>query len=126
MYAMLACVILPSCDQFLGIPSHNDYHLVLHTGKTLMRDVTACIVSQKTDEWIKTGWVILARIWGHSITMWTKFCPFLNTFLPLTTLRWTFFTLSVDKDRHFLNTYPPYLVHVIFNDPSDCYAENLY
>ena len=50
---MLACVILPSCDQFLGIPSHNDYHLVLHTGKTLMRDVTACIVSQKTDGWIR-------------------------------------------------------------------------
>ena len=96
-YAMLACVILPSCDQFLGIPSHNDYHLVLHTGKTLMRDVTACIVSQKTDGWIKSGWVILARIRGHSINTWTKFCPLLTTFLPLTILTWTFFTLSLQR-----------------------------
>ena len=62
----------------------------------------------------KSGWVILARIRGHSITTGTYFCPFLNTFLCITALTWTFFTLSVDKARHFLNTYPP---HVILTTP---------
>ena len=30
---------------------------------------------------------------------------------------WTFFTLNVDKKRHFLTTYPPHLVHVVFERP---------
>ena len=29
-----------------------------------------------------------------------------------------FFTLKVDKNKHFLTTYPPHLVHVVFEQPS--------
>ena len=40
--------------------------------------------------------------------------PFFD-YLP--TLTWTFFTLNVDKKKHFLTTYPPHLVHVVFERP---------
>ena len=36
-------------------------------------------------------------------------------YLPTST--WTFFTLNVDKKKHFLATYPPHLVHVVFERP---------
>ena len=35
--------------------------------------------------------------------------PFIST--------WTSFNLNVDKDRHVLITYPPYLVHVVYEQP---------
>ena len=35
----------------------------------------------------------------------------------LPTLSWTFFTLNVDKNMHFLTTQPPHLVHVFFERP---------
>ena len=35
-------------------------------------------------------------------------------FAHLPTSTWTFFTLNVDQNWHFLSTYPPHLVHVIF------------
>ena len=40
---------------------------------------------------------------------------YLPTYLPTST--WTFFTLNVDKKKHFLTTYPPHLVHVVFERP---------
>ena len=49
---------------------------------------------------------------GHSKTTWKRFWQFLTTYLPTST--WTFFTLNVDKKKHFLTTYPPHLVHVVF------------
>ena len=33
------------------------------------------------------------------------------------TLTWTFFTLNVEKKKYFLTTYPPYLVHIVFERP---------
>ena len=39
-------------------------------------------------------------------------------YLPTST--WTFFTLNVDKKKHFLITYPPHLVHVVFEPPPIC------
>ena len=39
----------------------------------------------------------------------------MTTYLPTST--WTFFTLNVDKKKHFLTTYPPHLVHVVFERP---------
>ena len=38
----------------------------------------------------------------------------LTIFDYLPTSTWTFFTLNVDKKKHFLTTYPPHLVHVVF------------
>ena len=35
----------------------------------------------------------------------------------LPTSTWTFFTLNVDQNWHFLTTYPPHLVHVAFERP---------
>ena len=32
----------------------------------------------------------------------------------LSIFTWTFFTLNVDKKKHFLTTYPPHLVQVVF------------
>ena len=52
---------------------------------------------------------------GHSKTTWTRFWQFLTTYLPTSTC--TFFTLNVDKKKHFLTTYPPHLVHVVFEGP---------
>ena len=36
---------------------------------------------------------------GHSMTMWTQFCPFLTP--PTST--WTFLTLNVDRNKYFLD-----------------------
>ena len=41
----------------------------------------------------------------------------LTIFDYLPTSTWTFFTLNVDKKKHFLTTYPPHLVHVVFERP---------
>ena len=38
-------------------------------------------------------------------------------FWPLPTSTWTFFTLNVDKNRHFLNHLPPLLVNVVIECP---------
>ena len=46
----------------------------------------------------------------HSLTTCTQFCPFLTTYIPLCG---HFFALNVDKNRHFLTTYPPLLVNVV-------------
>ena len=35
----------------------------------------------------------------------------------LPTSMWTFITLNVDQNGHFLTTYPPHLVHVFFDRP---------
>ena len=35
----------------------------------------------------------------------------------LPTSTWTFFTLNVDQNWHYLTTYPPYFVHVVFEWP---------
>ena len=35
----------------------------------------------------------------------------------LPTSRWTFFTLNVDQNWHFLTIYPPHVVHVFFERP---------
>ena len=36
-------------------------------------------------------------------------------YLPIST--WTFFTLNVDKKKHYLTPYPPHLFHVVFEWP---------
>ena len=41
----------------------------------------------------------------------------LTIFDYLPTSTWTFFTLNVDKMKHFLTTYPPHHVHVVFDRP---------
>ena len=41
----------------------------------------------------------------------------LTIFDYLPTSTWTFFTLNVDKKKHFLTTYPSHLVHVVFERP---------
>jgi hypothetical protein len=41
----------------------------------------------------------------------------LTIFDYLPTSTWTFFTLNVDKKKHFLTTYLPHLVHVVFEWP---------
>ena len=41
----------------------------------------------------------------------------LTIFDYLPTSTWTFFTLNVDKKKHFLITYPPHLVQVVFVRP---------
>ena len=48
----------------------------------------------------------------HSTTMWTEFCHFLTP-----PLRGQFYTLSVDKNKHFLTPSPPQPVHVIIECP---------
>ena len=35
----------------------------------------------------------------------------------LPTPKWTFITLNMDQNWHFLTTYPPHLVHVVFEQP---------
>ena len=44
---------------------------------------------------------------GHSTTTWTEFCHFLDSF----------YTLSVDKKRHFWPPPPLHLVHVVVECP---------
>ena len=62
---------------------------------------------------------------GHSTTWWTEFCHFL-THPP--NCRDSFYTLSVDKNRHFLTPSPPHLLHVVIECPQgpkehfDCIA----
>ena len=55
----------------------------------------------------------LCTVRGHSTTTWTEFCHFLT---PRTVLD-SFYTLSVDKNRHFLTPSPPHLVHVVIECP---------
>ena len=57
------------------------------------------------------------------MTTWTQFC----SFLPPPTPTWTFLTLNVDKNRHFLTTYHPFLVHVVIEPPhmSVCLIESI-
>ena len=61
--------------------------------------------------WHKVTIMIIIR--GHSITTWIWFCPFLTTYLPPHGhfLPWTW------TNWHFLTTYPPDLVHVVFERP---------
>ena len=47
----------------------------------------------------------------------------LTIFDYLPTSTWTFFTLNVDKKKHFLTTYPPHLVHVVFERPPMSFHE---
>ena len=51
---------------------------------------------------------------GHSTTTWTEFCHFL---VPPPSCVDSFYTLSVDKYRHFLTPSPPHLVHVVIEWP---------
>jgi hypothetical protein len=46
------------------------------------------------------------------MTSFTTF-PFIDYFLTPPPLRGQFYTLSVDKNRHFLTPFPPHLVHVV-------------
>ena len=52
---------------------------------------------------------------------WGSFNNYVDMILPffdhLPTSTWTFFTLNVDQSWHFLTTYPPHLVHVVFERP---------
>ena len=41
----------------------------------------------------------------------------LTIFDYLSTSTWKCFTLNLDKNNHFLTTYPPHLVHVVFERP---------
>ena len=51
---------------------------------------------------------------GHSMTMWTQFCPFLTTYLPLRRhFQYKIFTLNVDKNRHLFGP-PTYLPEEVF------------
>ena len=54
---------------------------------------------------------------GLSTTTWTEFCHSLTTPPPSAwgfyTVFDSFYTLSVDKNRHFLTPSPPHLVHVV-------------
>ena len=54
------------------------------------------------------------RLWGHSMTTWTQFCPF---FCPPATSTWTFLTLNVYKNRDFLDHLTPLIVHVVIECP---------
>ena len=45
----------------------------------------------------------------------------LTIFDYLPTSTWTFFTLNVDKKKHFLTTYLPHLFHVVFERPPRLY-----
>ena len=47
----------------------------------------------------------------------------LTIFDYLPTSTWTFFTLNVDKKKHFLTTYPPHLVHVVFERPLNLHTQ---
>ena len=51
-------------------------------------------------------------ITGHSITAWTRLCPFLTAYLNVDS-----FKLKVDKIRHFWTTYPPYPVNRVCERP---------
>ena len=53
------------------------------------------------------------RAGGHSVTTWTIVCLFDH----LATCTWTFFILNMEENKHFLTTYPPHLVHVVFEWP---------
>ena len=48
---------------------------------------------------------------GHSTTTWTEFCHFDPP------NAWTIYTLSVDKNIHFLTPSPPHLLHVVIEWP---------
>ena len=39
------------------------------------------------------------------------------SFDHILTSTWTFFTLSMDKNRQYLTTYPPHLIHIVFEGP---------
>ena len=60
-------------------------------------------------DWI-LNWhsVEAVRVRGHSTTTWTEFCHFFTPFPYVD----SFYTLSVDKNGHFLTPSPPHLVHV--------------
>ena len=47
----------------------------------------------------------------------------LTMFDYLPTSKWSFFTLNVDKKKHFLASYPPHLVHVVFERPLGLFAK---
>ena len=55
-------------------------------------------------------------IGGNSTTTWTEFCHFVDSF----------YTLCVDKNRHFLTPSPPHLVHLVIECPlkDDCFSKN--
>ena len=55
----------------------------------------------------------LSNIMGHSTTTWTEFCHF----LPHPPCVDSFYTLSVDENRHFLTPSPPHLAHVVIEWP---------
>ena len=57
--------------------------------------------------------ILLILVRGHSTTTWTEFCHFLT---PPPCVD-SFYTLSVDKNRHFLTPSPPHLVHVVIECP---------
>ena len=54
-------------------------------------------------------------------TAWGSFNNYVDMILSffdhLPTPTWTFITLNVDQNWHFLTTYPPHLVHVVFQRP---------
>ena len=56
--------------------------------------------------------VILAR--DHLQTTLTSFCPFFDHLPPSVDI---FYLMNVDKNRHFLTTYPSPLVNVVCERP---------
>ena len=51
---------------------------------------------------------------GHSTTTWTQFCHFFTSALPCLD---NFYTLSMDKNRHFFTPSPPHLFHIVIEWP---------
>ena len=56
---------------------------------------------------------LFCELGGHSTTTWTEFCHLLT---PPPCVD-SFYTLGVDKNRHFLTPSPPHLVHVVIECP---------
>ena len=56
---------------------------------------------------VQSASVVKGPIRGHSTTTWTEFCHFSTPCVD------SFYTLSVDKNIHFLTPSPPHLVHIV-------------
>ena len=85
-----------------------DVHIQKVPRSRLLQDLFAPVLLSKR---LLDPQTLMSELRGHQITTWTKFC---NLFHYLLSSTWTFFTLNTDKKGHFLTTYPPHLVHVVF------------
>ena len=107
----------------------NQYLILLLIGTTFCTMMKAFLILLKTllrigqDFWQNPLLLILAwLVYGFQVNYYMG--PFKNyvdkiltIFDYIPTSLWTFFTLNVDKNKHFLTTYPLHLVHVVFEQP---------